>query len=317
MKKINLFCNFLFLFVSIGVLTSCNDDDNKTTPQQNTIANIASNNADFSILVDALTRTGLVDAVNGTNLLTVFAPTNQAFNNFLTLNGFESLDDVPTPLLTQILLNHVVEGRVMSNQLSTGYVKTLATGSASNNTLSMYINTSNGVLINGSIGVATPDIMASNGVIHVVNAVIGLPSIVTFAMADPTFSILEAALTRADQPDFASILGGNGPFTVFAPTDAAFVALLGELGLSALDDVPTATLTSTLQYHVVGNLNVLSNTLSNGQSVPTLQGSPFTVNISGNNVTIVDGAGRTTNIVAVDVQANNGVIHVINRVLLP
>lgn len=317
MKKINLFCKFLFLFVSIGVLTSCDDDDNNTTPQQNTIANIASNNADFSILVDALTRAGLVDAVNGTNLLTVFAPTNQAFNNFLAQNGFDSIDDVPLPVLTQVLLNHVVSGRVMSNQLTTGYVKTLATYGSTNSNLSMFINTAEGVLINGTVAVATPDIMASNGVIHAVGTVIPLPTVVTFATADPNFSILDQALTRDDQPDFVSILNGNGPFTVFAPTDAAFVALLGELGATELADIDQATLTATLQYHVVGDANVLSSALNNGQSVTTLQGGAFTVNISGSNVTITDVANRVTNIVAVDVQANNGVIHVVDRVLLP
>ena len=318
MKKANFFGKLMLFFVSVGLLTSCSsDDNNNTTPAQNTIAAIASNNPDFSILVQALDRVGLVPAVNGTDLLTVFAPTNQAFTNFLETNGFSSLDEVPDALLTQVLLNHVVSGRVLSNQLTTGYVSTLATGMASNNNLSMFINTDGEVTINGTVGVITPDIMASNGVIHVVNAVIGLPTLVTFATADPNFSILVQALTRGDQPDFVSILSGNGPFTVFAPTNDAFVALLGELGATELADIDQATLTATLQYHVVGDANVLSSALNNGQSVTTLQGGAFTVNISGSNVTITDVANRVTNIVAVDVQANNGVIHVVDRVLLP
>lgn len=318
MKKINLFCKFLFLFVSFGVLTSCSDDDNNTTPQQNTIANIASNNADFSILVQALTRAGLVDAVNGTNLLTVFAPTNQAFNNFLTQNGFASIDDVPLPVLTQVLLNHVVSGRVMSNQLSTGYVRTLATYGSTNSNLSMFINTAEGVLINGTVAVATPDIMASNGVIHVVGTVIPLPTVVTFATADPNFSVLVQALTRGDQPDFVGILNGAGPFTVFAPTNAAFVSLLEELSLPDLASVPQATLENTLKYHVVSGANVLSTSLTNGQIVPTfLDGSSFTINLSATGASITDSNSRNSNIIAVDVQASNGVIHVVDKVLLP
>src|SRR5690606_9510179 len=125
---------------------------------------------------------------------------------------------------------------LMSGALSTGYVKTMAKGAASTtNTLSMFINTSSGVLINGGLSnngaaVVTADVVASNGVIHIVNGVIALPTVTNHAIANAEFSVLVQALTRSDQPDFAGILSGyaNSPFTVFAPDNAAFLSLLDE-----------------------------------------------------------------------------------------
>jgi uncharacterized surface protein with fasciclin (FAS1) repeats len=330
MKNSNFLKSVLFAFLAITTL-SCSDDDSNPS-QSNTIAAIASRTPDLSILVQALDRVDLVAAVDGTTQLTVFAPTNTAFQNYLTANGLTSLDQVSDADLTQLLLNHVVAGGVQSSQLSTGYgVKTLATyNGGEGRNLNLYVNTTSGVRLNGVSSVDTnrANIIASNGVIHVVDAVIGLPTVVTFATADPTFNLLEAALTREGDniTDFVAVLNGAGPFTVFAPTDAAFGALLTELSLPGLGSIPESTLDPVLKYHVAtGNFgNVLSTGLTpNGvTNVPTLLGATPTINITlpgtdGNIANVTDGAGRASGIVAVDVQAANGVIHVLNRVLLP
>lgn len=304
-------------------IISCSNDDDSTVIETNTITDIASSNSDLTLLVQALQRANLVSTLNGEGQYTVFAPTNAAFSTFLTTNGFSSINDVPVDVLREVLLNHVVSGEVTSSQLSTGYVKTLAKGSASaTNTLSLFVNTSNGVILNGGTSnsgatVTTADIQADNGVIHLVNGVINLPTIVNHAIANPNFSILVQALTREDQPDFAGILSGtaNSPFTVFAPTNDAFVNLLTELSLSGLADIPQATLENTLKYHVVTGANVLSTNLSAG-SVTTFQGQSFTVGLT-NGVTITDTSGRVSNVIATDVQASNGVIHALDKVLLP
>lgn len=324
MKKFTLKTLALLAFVSIG-FTSCSDDDETGNVQTKTIAQIASENADFSILVQALTRAGLVDVLNNPGSYTVFAPTNAAFN---TLLDGASIDDVPVSDLTQILLNHVVAGTVQSSQLSTGYVKTLATygGVVEGSNLSMYVRVNNNqVRLNNVADVTMPNIIASNGIVHVVNAVITLPTVVTFATADPTFSTLVAALTElTPATDFAGILsrttGGNAdninpPFTVFAPTNAAF---------DALPAVPAEpVLTQVLLHHVIGGANVLSSALTpNGNTTPTmLNGTAITITLpgtGGNIANVTDGAGNTgAGIIAVDVQAANGVIHVLNKVLLP
>ncbi|SCY66344.1 fasciclin domain-containing protein [Flavobacterium caeni] len=320
--------NSIFKLVPLAIcfLTfSCNDDDQVyyPSPQDNSISDVASRNDDFSILVDALVRADLVTTLDTGGPFTVFAPTNTAFQTFLSANGYADIDDVPLAALKEVLLNHVVSGEVRSSQLVTGYVKTLAKGSASSNTLSMYINTASGVVINGGAAnggatVTTADIAADNGVIHVVDRVIGLPTVVNHAIANPDFSILVQALTRGDQPDFVGVLSGDAasPFTVFAPTNTAFGNLLTELSLSGLADVPQATLENTLKYHVVTGANVLAADLSEGLSVATFQGGNFTVMLSG-GAKITDANGRVSNIVATDVQGSNGVVHVVDKVLLP
>jgi transforming growth factor-beta-induced protein len=142
------------------------------------------------------------------------------------------------------------------------------------------------------------------------------PNIVELAQADPNFSTLVAALTRPGlSTDYVTTLSGTGPFTVFAPTNDAFAALLTELSLTSLDDVPTATLEAVLNYHVVSG-NVLAGSLTEGQVVTPLAGGTFTIGLSG-GAKITDGSNRVTNIIATDVKASNGVIHAIDRVLVP
>ncbi|OYX27540.1 MAG: fasciclin [Flavobacteriales bacterium 32-35-8] len=308
----------LILCLALTSLSSCNNDDAVAVPE--TIAEIATATPSLSNLVAALDRAGLVETLDGPGQFTVFAPTNDAFQAFLTANGFASLNDVPVNVLTQVLLNHVVIGDNVSTSLSTGYVNTLATYGDTELNLSMFINTAGGVKLNGVSNVELADIDATNGVIHVVDAVIGLPTVVTFALADPTFEILVSALTRETSFTFVNTLStANGtnpaPFTVFAPTNAAFVNLLGELSLSSLADVPTDTLAAALTMHVVAGANVQSSALTNNMPIPTLGGS-ITANVTG-GATLTDANARVSNIIFTDVQAVNGVVHVIDKVILP
>ncbi|OEY72619.1 fasciclin domain-containing protein [Salegentibacter salarius] len=287
--------------------------------ETNTIADFVAGNEDYSSLLAALEATGLTSTFTGTDIYTVFAPNNAAFTAFLNDNGFNSLDEVPEALLTQVLLNHVQMGEIMSTDLTTGYIPSMAVWGASEEPLSMYINTDDSVMINGVASVTSADIEADNGIIHAVDAVIGLPNITTFATADPNFDILVQALTREESFTYVETLMMSedpAPFTVFAPTNDAFVALLDELELGALGDIPTETLEATLAYHVVAGANVRSGDLTDDMDVTTLEGGDFTVNL-GDNVTITDENERTATVIAADVQATNGVIHALDTVLLP
>lgn len=311
MKNYAKLIKLTLIVVSSAIMFSCSDDDSNNN-DGNTIIAVASNNPNLSILVSALERADLSLDRNG--LFTVFAPTNDAFIQFLNDNNFESLNDVPIPTLRQVLLNHMVTGVNMSTDLSTGYIKTLAKGNASStNTLSMFVNTASGVRLNGVANVIAADVMASNGVVHVVDAVIGLPTIVTHAIANPNFSTLVGALTSPGQPNFVGILSGttNSPFTVFAPSNTAFTTFETQ-NPGVLGSLTSAQLTAVLSYHVVAGANVLSNNIPTGP-ITTFETGTFTIN----GTTITDERSRQTNIVAVDVQATNGVIHVINNVILP
>ncbi|MGN7515873.1 MAG: fasciclin domain-containing protein [Allomuricauda sp.] len=271
-------------------------------------------NPGLTSLVGALTdggNTTFTDLLsNEEETFTVFAPGNDAFSAFTNPNSND---------LNAILSNHVVVGAAaFSSDLTNSYVNTAAEFDVDEN-LSLYINTDDGVTLNGTSNVVMADIVASNGVIHTVDAVIDLPTVVTFAAADPNFSTLVQALTElTPSTDFVSVLSaqdgaGSDPFTVFAPTNAAF---------DALASIPAeADLVPILQHHVVAGANVRSGDLSDGATATTLEGDMITINLPGtgdNIADITDGAGNPgIGIDAVDVQAVNGVIHVVDTVLIP
>ena len=316
------------LLISLTTLQSCNDDTDDglpnggpVEPATNTIVDIASGAENLSILVSALEKSDLISTLSGQGPFTVLAPSNEAFNTFLNDNGFNNLDDVPVDILTNILLNHVVGGRLASTDLTTGYATTFAISSASQASMSIFIDITNGVKFNGVSSVSTADISADNGIVHLVDAVIGLPDVVTFAVADPTFSTLVAALTRDDlTTDFVGILSTStgtspAPFTVFAPTNDAFGSLLSELGITGLADINEPTLDAVLKNHVVAEANVFDTDLTDDMTVTTL-GGDITANVTG-GATLTDSSGRVSDIIATNIQANNGVIHAINKVILP
>ena len=320
----NLFKTVLILILSFTSFTSCNnDDETMPVPITNTIVDFVSNSPDYSVLLEALqlANGNLPDVLGGEGPFTVFAPNNTAFATFLSENNFSSLSDIPTDVLTQVLLNHVVSGNAVSSSLETGYsVNSLSTATPNGNNMSLFINTTNGVVINGVSTVTTADVSVDNGTIHAVNAVIGLPTVVTFAAADPNLSILVTALTRSDLTfDFVGTLSTvNGtaptPFTIFAPTNDAFIDLLAELNVASLDDIDEPTLKGTLEMHAVAGANVLAAGLSDAMTIGTLGGN-ITANIT-NGATLTDANNRVSTIIATDVQASNGVIHAIDKVLL-
>ena len=311
------------LFVGFSIQSCSDDDDDVTTPTgPSNIVEIAMDTPDLSNLVAALSVAdgNLVDVLSGGEF-TVLAPTNEAFETFLAANGFMSLSEVPTDVLSNILLNHVISGTINSTNLvdaGSGYSTTNASNMDGDN-LSLYFDTSSGVTFNGISSVVAADIVASNGIVHVVDEVIGLPTVVTFAVSNPALSTLVAAMTTEGlSVDIVSILSSSdepSPFTVFAPTNDAFGSLLAELELNALGDIPVAILEATLGTHVAPEANVRSTDLVDGMSVNTIS-STITVSLS-DGAKLIDPNGRESNIVAVDIQAYNGVVHVIDNVLLP
>jgi uncharacterized surface protein with fasciclin (FAS1) repeats len=323
----NLLNNYKLLFLLfVGTMTiSCNDNDDAPAlnPELGTIAEIAIDSPDLSNLVAALGAADgdLVTTLSGGEF-TVLAPTNAAFETFLSENNFESLGDVPTDLLANILLNHVIAGSVSSTDLATlgaGYSSTNATNADGDN-LSLYFNTSDGVLFNGISRVSTADVSASNGVVHVVDAVIGLPTVVTFAEADPTFETLVAALTREDHDeDFITLLSSSdepAPFTLFAPTNAAFADLLSFLELNSLDEIELTLLEDVLGMHVITGSNYRSGDLTEGMTALTVGDETITISLIP-DPNITDANGFVSNIIVADVQAMNGVVHAVDKVILP
>jgi len=307
-----MFLPRLILIAIVAVLLSACYEDDAAAPIANdpTTFEIISESPDHTILEDLLLSFGLDQALNS-GLFTVFAPTDAAFGNIDT----SSLTDSQ---VKNILLNHVVQGAAESSSLFSTYLNTLAVESLSGaeNNLSLYVNVGTEITLNGQSVVTGPDNLASNGVVHIVNEVITIPNVTTFATADPTFGILVEALTLDGQPDFVATLSSfeaPAPFTVFAPTNDAFVTALTELGVESLTDIAPSVLTSILNTHVIANANITSAELESG-TVETL-GETF--ELDAENATITDQNGRTISIILTDVQAGNGVIHVVRSVILP
>ena len=293
------------LMIAASLLfTACSDDETPVMESKN-IVEVAADAGNFNILIEAAQKAGLAEFLSTENNLTVFAPTDDAFAALLSDLGLSSLDDIPVADLTQILTYHVIGAKVMSTDLSTGYVPTLARFDENN--ILMYVAVGNGVSINGNVSVTTADVEAENGVIHVVDKVILPPTVVNIALANENFTTLVQAVVKAGLVD---ALSSSGPFTVFAPTNSAFDALFTQLVISGVDDLTAEQLVPILTYHVVPG-NVISTELANGE-VGTLN--------EGNTLSVDLTAGVKINeseVIAADIQGSNGVIHVIDQVLIP
>ncbi|MCB9117761.1 MAG: fasciclin domain-containing protein [Caldilineaceae bacterium] len=299
----------------------------------------------FTTLVTAVQAAGLVDALKGEGPFTVFAPTDEAFAKLPAETLQAALAD-PQGLLTQVLLYHVVPGKVMAADLSDGMEAATLQGE------NVAFTLGDGVAMVNDANIIATDIETSNGVIHVIDTVILPPSITGAAMSEEAMaeepaaeaasseaapaeeaaaeaSSEEAMADMADIVDTAVAAGsfntlvaavqaaglvdalkGEGPFTVFAPTDDAFAAL-PEGTVDALLADPTGDLTQILLYHVVPG-KVMAADLSDGMEAATLQGKSVTFTL-GDGVAMVNDA----NIIATDIETSNGVIHVIDSVILP
>jgi transforming growth factor-beta-induced protein len=305
---------FILMMAAVVVLASCNKDDDEDVtsmpaPQEKDIVETAQADNQFSILVSAVVKAGLVDALKADGPLTVFAPTNSAFEMLFDDLGISGIDALTADQLTPILLYHVVSGKVMAADVSTGYVPSLNTTAPGNNSVLIFTDASNGVMLNGSSKVVAADVMASNGVIHVIDKVILPPDVVNIAVQNSNFSTLVSAVSKAGLVD---ALKADGPFTVFAPTNAAFEMLFNDLGVGGIDDLSADQLTPILLYHVVSG-NVRAADVSSG-SVPTLNPeASIEIMVSDMGVKL----NGSSNVVATDVQGTNGVIHVIDKVILP
>ncbi|EON75529.1 hypothetical protein ADIS_3932 [Lunatimonas lonarensis] len=308
-KNYHLFFVWLAAFGMLA-FTSCSDDDNgPMPPAEENIVQVAQGASQFSTLVAAVQRAGLVEALTGPGPFTVFAPTNQAFADA----GITDVTAIPVDQLRDILLYHVVSGRVMSNQVTSGAVPTLLEGASLNFTVS-----GGAITINDGIGVATADISASNGVIHAINGILMPPTeeeeetntIADIVMGNENFSTLLAAVMQAGLAE--ALAAADGDFTVFAPTDAAFARFMDDNGLTAEQLLASPNLVDILSYHVVVG-PVPSSAVSAG-SVTSLGTTPFFVSVDPAGGIWLNGSAQ---VVDADIMADNGIIHVIDYVITP
>jgi transforming growth factor-beta-induced protein len=315
------------------VVAGCDSDDSTAsasptptpTPESGTPADAGTDSAvalkdivdtavgakSFNTLVAAVQAAGLESTLRGAGPFTVFAPTDDAFAQVPKFLTDKLLTAPYKSELGLILKYHVIAGSVPAADVlnKTSNPATLLGAN-------LAIDGSGGkVVINGGVNVTTPDVKATNGIIHVVSGVL-LPTIADTAIGyddgTNTFKTLVAALTAGE---LAATLGGEGPFTVFAPTDAAFA----KIPKATIDDLllpaNKAQLQAILKSHVKTGAPVYAKDVAAG-SLTTL-GDPLNVTISGTDVQLDIGGGAKATVILTDLPASNGVTHVIDTVLLP
>lgn len=305
-KQTTLFLIALGIF-STALISSCKKDD-PVTPTAKTIAQTVASDPNFSLLNQAVTKAGLVSALSSGSL-TVFAPDNAAFAaSGITSATITSLTEAD---VANILLYHVINSKIMSTGVpASDTVKTLQGKNlyASKN--------ANGVFVNG-IKVKTADVAASNGVIHVISAVMTPPTqtIAEIASGNSDLSLLLAAVSRAG---LAGAVSSAGKYTVFAPTNSAFIAA-GFPDAATINAAPVSAVAAIVKAHVLST-NVFASDLIQGQTTGTLQpGATLVIGTTPPSVKITTSANPASNILApsgVNIVATNGVVHLIDRVLL-
>jgi len=272
--------------------------------QAQTAFEIIQNSPNHNTLEAAVLAAGLDGALNTLDPITVFAPTDDAFNALPAGTVAALLNDIPA--LTDILLYHVINGAVLSTDLTDGQIATTLNGS------DITVTINNGVFINGTSQVIVADLAASNGVVHVVNEVLSPAAPQQFTIWDviqnsPDHTTLEAVVGLAG---LDGALDSPGAFTVFAPTDAAF-ALVPQPIIDALIADPSGILTFILTYHVVPSVALFTD-LADGQVITTLSGVDVNVSIVNGSVFI-----NHAQVIVADIVTDNGVVHVIDAVIAP
>lgn len=296
------------VLLSVSIF-SCDDDDDSPAAPTSNIVQLAQGNSNLSTLVAALGKyPDLVTTLSSTSSdFTVFAPTNDAFADLLDAIGQTSIDDLPENVLRDVLEYHVVAGAaVKSTDLTAGDVETV-------NGEDIKVTVTGGIKLNTSVNVATADVEASNGVVHVIDAVLVPPSIVPVvgtivapAYFNKNFTTLIAAVNAAS-PSVLTTLLNSTPKTLFAPTNDAFAAA----GITSLPN--QATLDAVLTYHLINGTAVEAADIANGSSsAATLNGNIYLSKGAGG--VFINGSSKVT---AADIQGSNGVVHVIDRTLLP
>lgn len=316
--KLN-FLNFAKRFLAISVigfstlLVSCSDDDEPRAGANNSIVDVVAGSASFSTLESAVIKANLASTLSSNGPFTLFAPDNEAFTaSGVTASVIQSLS---ADQLQDILLYHTLSSRVSTTSIQNGMNMPVKTANGDD----VYVTkNSNGVFVNGW-KVKQADIAASNGVISVIERVLipAAASLVEVTQGNSNLTYLVAAVLRTSQgfTNVAQVLGSSGPYTVFAPTNQAFINA-GFPTIAAIQAADPNTLASILTYHVL-SARTFSSDLTNGQSLTTVNGGTLAVALE--TTTTIKGKSNTTasKITAMNIMASNGVVHVIDQVLLP
>ena len=305
----------LLLLVCTYNFTACSDssnDENSETETPNepvSLYTYFSNDPDYSLLVQAIDQIGYNNALNvdGAGSYTFFAPNNEAFSRYLAEKNINSIQNIPTNTLTQIILNHMLSGKAkFASEITEGYNKTQAKEYITQANIDLFVAKKNSTItLNDGILITKADIEVTNGIIHKIDDLITPATLATFIKVDSELSNLYNASKELDNEVFTKLNDIEADITVFIPSEEAFL----DMGTVTLE-----SLNKTIKYHIIdGEINT-SNNLKDGDVLNTWQGNAIKIN-TGDSIIITDSANENATIIAKDFVAWNGVAHIINKVL--
>ena len=310
-----LITTLLLSFMGMG----CEEDSGSTPSTDPGINERIASEAEFSQMKEAMDHANLGPTLNGRGPYTVFVPTNEAFEDYIASEGVNSIREIRGSTLSRLLLPHILQGTLPGDQLNEGYISTIAVENSSLNSVNLYFSPLTG--INGEADIDQTDIVASNGLIHTVDALIPFPNLWTHLQANLNFSDFFAACNQAGSP-FREKFINESPFTLFVPSNSAMDAFLlnHPEWNNDLSAIPRERLEAIISLHVVPNQNVGENQFTDGLGLNTMHDGGNTVLTLVENSGLFEiskAGGGTVVISGINIQATNGIIHIIDEVLIP
>ena len=274
----------------------------------------------FKDFIKASDQTKITNLLEDDGPYTIFMPNQLAFSRFRSEKGINSTDQVPEEDLKQILLYHIIRGRWLLLIIPIGYYPTLALEKTTGNPIDLFIDTGDLLRLNGVVTLDEPNLESTNGVIHSINAVLNIPTIMTHLSVNGELSMIYAILNRTDiLGEFSDLLSDQvGPYTFFAPDNDAMLSFLAENPeWETMDEIPSETLIEIIKYHLVPDVNILVKNIEKTAAVIPSNGGILTIQSSYPDWYVLDGQNHKAEIILHDIQGTNGVIHQIDRILTP
>lgn len=301
---------FAFLGLALGTLTivSCNKNNTDINPSPVNIADYIAGNADFSMMESALVRSGLVTQVQNASNITFLLPDNAAFQNAGIDQNY--LDNLSVDDLTTLVLYHEIGQKINSSEFPLG--DTISTAA----NLHVFSNVNdNGIFING-VHLKLTDVQATNGIVHLLGKALVPPTSTLYDMvaANPDLTFLKAAVDRAGS-DLVSALQTSGKYTVFAPTNEAFIAA-GYLTVTDINNADAAVIKKIVQDHVLQTEFFQADFIA-GITLKNLQGDDLLVSATPPSVSLVGTTQPNSTVTTFDLLGTNGVAQVVDQVILP
>jgi len=323
----HFYYSLTFLFVVLFFM-NCErtifEDTTPPIPRPNTLTFIQDTTGignDLDTLARLLSDFGFNEKLSGNGPFTIFAPSNEAFGALVSDNpDWDSIADIPQETLRALLDYHFISDKnVILRDTFIGFVNTTKL-TAFDAFASLLVKSEGSIRINGERNVALQDVRTTNGIVQVIDEVMMPPTVFELIEADPRLTTLTDLLEREDfSTNFMEVLNGAGPFTIFAPTDTAFMNYLLAEDLAAITAIPTADLETILLNHISITANLRADDLNTiGGNVETLNNTQLEiVALAGNNRLGIAGSNEPAAYIDFNGQSTNGVVHLVDNILLP